>query len=89
MKQNCTIDGKSRVIEIEIRYKILKGTQVWLVIGVQDKAIITERDVIYTAEDIEMDLSKEYHFKLPPNDKWAVTLIVKKVNVIEIERAII
>ena len=89
MKQNCIVDGKSRLIEIEICYKILKGTQVWLVIAAFDKVIITEKEVIYTAEDIEMDLSKEYHFKLQPNDKRAVTLIVKKVNVIEIERAII
>ena len=88
MKQRHTIDGKPRSVEIETRYKILKGTQVWLVIGLQDKAIITERDVVYTSEDIEMDLPKEYHFKLPPNDKWAVKLIVKKVNVVEIERII-
>ena len=86
MKQHHTIDGKDRTVDTIRYYKIPKGTTVWLVIGTFDKTIVTERNVVYTREDIDMDLPKEYHFKLPPNDRLATKLIVKKDDVEEYER---
>jgi len=86
MKQHHTVDGKKVQVHLVKYYRIPKGTTVWLVIGAFDKTIVTERAVLYTREDIDMDLPKEYHFKLPPNDRLATKLIVKRDDVEEYER---
>ena len=85
MKQHHKVDGNMVTVQAETRYRIRKGTLVHLVIDGADTAMVTEKAVFYTRDDIKAELHSEYHFYLPANNRRAEWLIVKKddVNVFE------
>ncbi len=68
------------------RYKIPKGTQVWLGTHSGDLPFTTEREVTFDLTDMIPDVYKdwptEYKFRLPDNDKHALTLIVHRDDTI-------
>jgi len=78
VSQLWTIEAPSKN---RTHYKIPQGTQVWLVIGAADCPMITEKEVVYTEKDVRGSNFTEYHFTLPPNNRLAEWLIVRKDDV--------
>jgi len=76
-------------VHTEIYYKIPKGTLVWVNMGQGlEIGMVSEVTVVYTANEMLSVTAQKYRFKLPPNDRNAVSLEVYKEKVTSEERVI-
>ena len=70
--------GEKVDIHTEYRYKIPKGTLIWLNMGQGlEIGMVSERTVQYDREDIISISPTKYKFKLPPHDRNAEWLEVR------------